>query len=73
MSSCAKFQHDSFVRRIVSSKNAKRMFLSSEPPPDNFSKVLFYSDMVSNGSYLCVQFHDRRMNSLGGVESQRNQ
>ena len=70
MSPCAKFQHDSFVRRIVSSKNAKRMFLSSEPPPDNFSKVLFYSDMVSN---LCVQFHDRRMNSLGGVESQRNQ
>ena len=72
MSSCEKFQKDSFIRSIVSSKNVKRTFLSAEPFPDDFSKILFHGDMVNNGTYLCIEFHSRRLSSLWGVESQRN-
>ena len=54
MSSCAKFQNDPFIRSIVSSKNVKRTFLSSESLPDDFSKIfikiLFYGGMFSNGT-----------------------
>ena len=57
-----KFQNDSFVRRIVSSKKLKRMLLSSEPLTDDFSNILSYGDMVSNGTSLCVEFHGRRPN-----------
>ena len=71
MFSCAKFQKDSFIRSIVSPKNVKRTFLSPEPLPDDFSNILFYGDMVNNGTCLCVEFHSRRPRSLWGVESQR--
>ena len=54
MSSCAKFQNDSFIRSIVSSKNVKRTFLSVEPLPDDFSKILFHGDMVNNGIPIFV-------------------
>ena len=64
MSSCAKFQNDSFIRHIVSNKNVKRTFMSSEPLPYDFSKILFYGDMVSNGTNLYVEFHGRRSSSL---------
>ena len=64
MSSCAKFQKDSFIRSIVSRKNVKRTFLPPEPLPDDFSKFLYHGDIVSNGTNLCVEFHDRRPNSL---------
>ena len=72
MSSRAKFQTNSFVRYIVCSKNVKRTFLSPKPLPDDFSKILFYGNQVSQGTSLCVEFHDRRPNSLGREESQRN-
>ena len=72
MSSCAKFQKDSFIRSIVSRINVKRTFLSPEPLPDDFSKILLYGDMVNNGSYLCIEFHGRRPSCLWGVDSQRN-
>ena len=64
MHSYAKFQDDSFVRRIVSGKNVKRTFLSLELFPDDFSKILFYSDMVTNGINLGVEFHNRRLITL---------
>ena len=38
----AKFQNNSLVRHIVSSKNVKKKFLSSEPLSDDFFKILFY-------------------------------
>ena len=63
MSSCAKFQNDPFIRSIVSSKNVKGTFLLPEPLPDDFSKILFFGDMVNNGTYLCVVFHGRRPSS----------
>ena len=72
MSSCAKFQNDPFIRSVVSSKNVKRMFLSPEPFPGDFSKILFHEDIVNNGIYLCVEFHVRRPSSFWGVKSQRN-
>ena len=72
MSSCSKFQRDSFIRSIVSRKNVKRTFLPPEPLPDDFSKILFHGDIVNNGTNLCVEFHDLRPNSLWRVESQRN-
>ena len=37
-----------------------------------FSKILIYSDMSVMVPTLCVEFHDRQPNSLGGVESQKN-
>ena len=64
MSSSAKFQKDSFIRSIVSRRNVQRMFLLPEPLPDGFSKILFHDDIVSNGTNLCVEFHDRQPNSL---------
>ena len=64
MSSCAKFQNDSFIRSIVSIKNVKRTFLSPEPLPDDFSKVLFHGDIVNNGICLRVEFHGRWPSSL---------
>ena len=72
MSSCAKFQKNSFIRSIVSPKNVKRMFLPPEPLSDDFSKILFHGDIVSNGTNFCVEFHDYRPNSLGRDESKRN-
>ena len=72
MPSCAKFQNDAFIRSIVCSKNVKRTFLSPEPLPDDFSKIFFHGDIVSNGTNLCVKFHDSRPNSFRGEESQRN-
>ena len=73
MSSCAKIHNDPLIRSIVSSKNVKRTFLSPEPLPNDFSKILFHGDIVNNGIYLCDEFHGRRPSSLRGVESQRNQ
>ena len=72
MSSCAKFQNDPFIRSIVFRKNVKRTFLSPEPIPDDFSKILFYGDTVNNGTCLCIEFHDCQLNSLEGEDSQRN-
>ena len=72
MFSCAKFQNDPFVRSIVSSKNVKKTLLSPDLLTDDFSKILFYGDIVNNGICLCVKFHGRRPSSLWGVESQRN-
>ena len=72
MSLCAKFQNYTFIRSIVSSKNVKRTFLSLEPLPDDFSKILFYGDIVINSTYVCVEFHGCRPSSLWWVESQRN-
>ena len=69
MSSHRKFQNYSFVRHIVSSKNIKSTFLTSEPFPDDFSKVLFCSNQVNNGAFLCVEFHICQLNSLGKIES----
>ena len=63
MSSRAKFQNNSFVTHIVSSKNARGMFLSLEPFPDDFSKILLNGNQVNHGTFLCVEFHDRQ-NSL---------
>ena len=60
------------VRCILFSKNVKRTFLSLEPLPDDFSKTLFYGNQVSYVIPLSVEFHDRRLNSLGGEKSQRN-
>ena len=51
MSSSAKFQNNLFVRQIVSRKNVRRTFLSSEQLHD-FSKILFYGDIVNNGTCL---------------------
>ena len=67
MSLCAKFQNDSLIKRIISSKDVKRTFLLSEPFPYDFSKILFYGDMVNNDIYLCVEFHGRRPSSLCGI------
>ena len=64
MSSCTKFQNHPFVRNIVSIKKVKRTFLLSEPLSDDFPKISFYGDMVSNGTNLCVEFHDLRPNNL---------
>ena len=72
MSSRAKFQNNSFVRHIVSSKNVKGTFLTSKPLNDVFSKILFCSNQVSHGTSRSVEFQDRRSNSLGREESQRN-
>ena len=72
MSSCAKFQNDPFIRNIVSSKNVKRTFLLLEPLADDFSKILFYGDIVNNSTCLCAEFHGCRPCCLWGVESQRN-
>ena len=72
MSSCAKFQNNSFVRCIVSSKNIKRTFLLLEPQPDVFSKNLFYGNQVSHGTSLYVKFQDHQPNSLGKEELHRN-
>ena len=72
MFSCAKFQNDPFIISIVSSKNVKITFLSTEPFPDDFSKILFQGDIVNNDICLCVEFHGCQPSSLRGVESQRN-
>ena len=68
MSSHAKFQNNSEYK--VLSKNGKRTFLSSDPFPDDFSKILFYQ--VSLDTFLCVAFRNPRPNSLGRKESHRN-
>ena len=68
MSSRAKFQNNLFVRHIVSSKNVKRTFLSSEPVPDDFASILFYGNHSNYGTSLCVEFRDHRSNSLGREE-----
>ena len=72
MSLCAKFQKDSFIRSRVFRKNVKRTFLPPESVSDDFSKIFFHGDIVSNGTNLCVEFNDCRPNSLSRVESQRN-
>ena len=72
LSLCTKFQNNSFIRSIVSNKNVKITFLSPEPRPDDFSKILFYGDMINNGTCLCIKFHSHRPSSFWGVESQRN-
>ena len=64
MSSRAKFRNNSFVRRTVSSKNVKSTFLSSEQLPDDFSETVFYGNQVNYDIPLCVEFYDRRSNSL---------
>ena len=65
-----KFQNNSFVKYIVSNKNAKRTFLSSEVHPDDFSKILFYGNKINHNTSICAEFHDRRPNSLGREELQ---
>ena len=60
----AKFQKDSFIKSIVSSKNIKRIFLLSELFHDGFSKTLFYDDIVNNGTWLSVEFHGCQPSSL---------
>ena len=72
MSPCAKFQKNSFIKSIVSRKNVKRTFLLPELLPDDFSKIIFHGEIINNGTFLCVEFHDRRPNSLCEVESQKN-
>ena len=67
-----KFQKYSFIKSTVSRKNVKRTFLSPEPFPDDFSKTLFYGDMVNNSICLCVEFHGLQLSSFWSVESQRN-
>ena len=48
------------------------MFLSSEPLPDDFAIILFSGNQVSHGTSLCIEFHDRRPNSLEREKSQRS-
>ena len=50
---------------IVSSKNIKRTFLSSEQLPDVYSKNLFYGNKVSYDTSLSGEFHDCQPISLG--------
>ena len=71
MCSRTKFQNNSFVRYIVSRKNVKRTFLSSEPLPNNFAKILLYDNQVTHGTSLCVEFCDYWQKSLG-EELQKN-
>ena len=72
MSSRAKLYNNLFVKHIVSSKNIKRTFLQFEPLPENFSKILFYGNQVSDGTSLFIEFHDRRPVRLVGEESHKN-
>ena len=67
-----KISEDSFVRYIISTKNVKGTFLSSESLPDDISKILFYGNQISHGTSLCVEIRNRRLNCLGKEESQRN-
>ena len=57
---------------IVSSKNLKRMFLLSEPLPDDFPKILFCGNQVRHNRSLCDEFHNCWLNSLGREGSHIN-
>ena len=64
---CKISMNDYFARLIeFCKKKVKQTFLSSEPVPDYFYKILFYGEMVDYGTFFCVQFHVR----LWRIESQ---
>ena len=71
MRSLAKIQINSFLKHIISSKNVKRTFLSSEPLHVFFS-LFIYGNQLSHGNPLSVEFHDRRPNCLGKEQSPKN-
>ena len=72
VSSPTKFQNNSFVKYVVSSKNVKKTFLSLQSFSDDFSKLLLYSNQVRHGTSFCIEFHDCRLNSLRINDSKSN-
>ena len=67
MSLYAKFQNNSFVRRIVSSKNEKEFSFRQ-----NHSLMIFLNFILRHGTFLHNEFHDRWPSSLRREESHRN-